>query len=68
MKYQGLKLEHTNDNYSRKIKDTEKDFMPQKGSSDEVARKAEKLSGDYTRVIDRPDYKEPEEYAEMVNS
>ncbi|MEO9887054.1 MAG: hypothetical protein ABJR05_14550 [Balneola sp.] len=27
-----------------------------------------KPSGDYTRVVERENYKEPEEYAEMVNS
>jgi len=38
-------------------------ILPFKGKNGEVVLP----SGEYTRVIARPDYKEPEEYAESVN-
>ncbi|MEX1014328.1 MAG: hypothetical protein WDZ80_04175 [Candidatus Paceibacterota bacterium] len=39
-------------------------ILPYKGKNGEVVLP----SGEYTRVIERPDYKEPEEYAETVNN
>jgi len=42
-------------------------ILPYKNKQGEIDHFALQPSVDYTRVIERPDYKEPEEYAEAVN-
>lgn len=42
-------------------------ILPYKNKNGDVSHFALQPSGDYIRVINRPDYKEPEEYAEAVN-
>jgi len=41
--------------------------LPYKNKHGDIDHFALQPSGEYTRVIERPDYKEPEEYAEAVN-
>ena len=42
-------------------------ILPYKNKHGDIDHFALQPSGEYTRVIERPDYKEPEEYAEAMN-